>query len=99
MAEAKAANLEKLLTDEKEPAETTFDEILEIVGSEGRFQNIFNWLFNFGYGLVLSMSFMNYTLAIVAPDHWCHVPRTYLNTSVSYENLTIEQWRNFTVPL
>lgn len=90
---------EQLNLQDGSKTETTFDDILDIVGSNGPFQKRFNWIFNFAGAFMLSMSFMNSFIAVATPDHWCHVPRNYINdTTGQYLNYTTHQWREFTVP-
>ncbi|XP_044742619.1 solute carrier family 22 member 5-like [Chrysoperla carnea] len=70
----------------------SFDDILEIVGSDGSFQHRFNWLFNFAYAMILSMTFMNVIIALAIPEHWCYIPGRE-NT-----NYTVAEWREKTIP-
>lgn len=70
----------------------SFDDILEIVGSDGPFQQRFNWIFNFTYAMILSMTFMNVIIALAIPEHWCYVPGRE-NT-----NYTVQEWREKTIP-
>jgi OCT family organic cation transporter-like MFS transporter 4/5 len=70
-----------------------FDRILEMVGSDGKFQLVFNRVFNVGLVMCSSMAYMNIILAMTPPDHNCHVPgRTTFN-------LSVEEWKNLTLPM
>ncbi|XP_063704985.1 carcinine transporter-like [Culicoides brevitarsis] len=69
-----------------------FDRIMELVGNDGKFQNRFNFLFNFFVCLFVSMSYMNIVMVLNEPDHWCHVPGRELT------NYSIEEWRERVLP-
>lgn len=72
--------------------DTAFDKIMEMAGNDGPFQQRFNYIFNGAMVVCGAMSYMNIILALIAPDHWCHVPgRT--NT-----NYSIDQWKQLTLP-
>lgn len=72
--------------------DAVFDEIMERVGNNGRFQKRFKYIFNIAMVVCVSMLYMNIVLAMSVPDHWCHVPGRE-NTSFS-----VEEWKNLTVP-
>lgn len=69
-----------------------FDEIIELVGNKGTFQQRFNYIFNVGMVIFGGMSFMNMILALNVPQHWCHVPGR------EHTNYTLEQWKELTLP-
>lgn len=69
-----------------------FDDILEIVDSNGKFQKRFHIIFNLILVFFASMPYLNIIYAIVTPDHWCKVPGRELT------QMSIEEWRNFTIP-
>lgn len=56
------------------------------------FQRRFNWLFNVGLVMCVSMSYMNIIMALSEPKHHCQVPGRE-----SY-NLTVDEWKNLTLP-
>jgi OCT family organic cation transporter-like MFS transporter 4/5 len=70
-----------------------FDKLLEIVGSDGKFQLVFNRVFNVGLVTCAAMAYMNFILTMTPPDHNCHVPGRE-NFSVS-----VEEWKNLTLPM
>lgn len=69
-----------------------FDKIMEIVGNDGKFQKMFNWLFNVGLVMCVSMSYMNIIMAMAEPRHNCRVPGR------EKFNLTEGEWKNLTLP-
>lgn len=72
--------------------DAAFDEVMEIVGNSGPFQNRFNTLYNglmVIFGAMLARSFL---ISMNAPDHWCFVAGRE-NT-----NFTIDEWKNLTLP-
>lgn len=69
-----------------------FDDLLEAAGSHSKFQIRFNAIFNFSLSAVVSMSFLNYVMAMTVPDHWCHVP------GAEGANVTAERWKELTLP-
>lgn len=69
-----------------------FDSIMERVGTKGKFQKRFNFLFNFLLVTATSMPYLNIILILAVPDHWCYVPGRE-NT-----NFTLEEWKNLTLP-
>jgi MFS transporter, OCT family, solute carrier family 22 (organic cation transporter), member 4/5 len=70
-----------------------FDKIMEIVGNDGKFQKIFNYFYNVVLVCFASMAYMNIVMVLNEPDHVCKVP--------GRENfsLTVEQWKNLTLPV
>lgn len=72
--------------------DAVFDEIMERVGNNGRFQKRFKYIFNIAMVVCVSMLYMNIVLAMSVPDHWCHVPGRE-NTSFS-----VQEWKNLTLP-
>ena len=75
-----------------EAADEEFDQMLELVGSDGKFQKRFNWIFNFGFVLCAGMTYMNLLAVLEEPDHFCNVPgRERFNVSE-------ELWNNLTLP-
>lgn len=70
-----------------------FDKIMEIVGNDGKFQRVFNHFYNVGLVCFASMALLNIVMVLNEPDHNCRVPgRENLNMSV-------EEWRNLTLPV
>lgn len=70
-----------------------FDDILETIGSSGKFQRRFNFTFNFVLVFFASMSYMNVIYSIIIPDHWCKVPGR------EFTNFTEDEWKNITIPM
>ncbi|XP_049779653.1 solute carrier family 22 member 7-like [Schistocerca cancellata] len=69
-----------------------FEEVLDSIGSRGKFQTRLNIVFNC-VGPCLNMLSINvFFLAMQTPDHWCHVPGR------ERANLSLEEWKNFTIP-
>ncbi|XP_046383065.1 carcinine transporter [Ischnura elegans] len=69
-----------------------FDNLLEDAGSHGKFQIRFNVIFNFSLSAIVSMSFLNYVMAMTVPDHWCHVP------GATGANISADRWKELTLP-
>jgi OCT family organic cation transporter-like MFS transporter 4/5 len=76
-----------------EEDDQAFDRILEMVGNDGKFQLIFNRVFNVGLVTFATMAYMNIFLALTPPDHNCHVPGR------ESFNLSLEEWKNLTLPM
>ena len=75
-----------------EAADEEFDHLLELVGSRGKFQKTYNWVYNFGFVLCAAMTYMNLLAVLEEPNHFCNVPgRERCNVS---EDL----WYNLTLP-
>lgn len=87
-----AATLTSTPSVSKLKSATDIDDILELMGSFGRYQR--NLLLivvmpaSFLVGFVMNLMLFQ----MVVPDHWCHVPGRE-NTS-----LTVEEWRSLTIP-
>lgn len=75
------------------PHDVMFDKIMESVGDDDIFQKKFNYIFNMGLVFFASMVYVNIILALNVPDHWCHVPGR------EFTNMTLDEWRNFTLPM
>ncbi|XP_049808412.1 solute carrier family 22 member 7-like isoform X1 [Schistocerca nitens] len=69
-----------------------FEEVLDSIGSRGKFQTRLNIVFNC-FGPCFNMMSVNvFFLAMQTPDHWCHVPGR------EHANVSLEEWKNFTIP-
>lgn len=83
-------SVDKRSGKEKKPCED-FEEILELVGSESRYQKILL------YGILCPIVGIIPLLALNAlfmwdtPDHWCHVPGIV-------QGMSITDWKNKTLP-
>ncbi|XP_049809007.1 solute carrier family 22 member 7-like [Schistocerca nitens] len=69
-----------------------FEEVLDSIGSRGKFQAKLNVVFNFVGPCINLISVYVFYLAMQTPDHWCHVPGRE-NT-----NMSLTEWKNFTIP-
>lgn len=78
------------MTDQEDEA---FDKIMEVVGNDGKFQRVFNHIYNVGLACFASMAYMNVILVLNEPSHNCRLP--------GRENfsLGLDQWRNLTLPM
>jgi OCT family organic cation transporter-like MFS transporter 4/5 len=76
-----------------EADDQAFDRILEMMGNDGKFQFVFNRVFNVGLIMCTSTTYMNIILAMTPPNHNCHVPGR------ENFNLSVEKWRNLTLPM
>jgi hypothetical protein len=72
--------------------EDLFNELMEHVGMEGKFQSRFNYLYNMALMVLVAMPALNIILALTSPDHWCHVPGR------NETNFTLSEWKTLTVP-
>lgn len=99
----KSDSNEKALQDEvsekKEPfaeteeqEEALFDSLIVQIGSDGKFQKRFNFIYNFLFVVILTMPYLNIILAMTIPDHWCHVPGRETT------NYTLEEWKEKWLP-
>nr|CAD7265566.1 unnamed protein product [Timema shepardi] len=53
---------------------SNFDELMEQVDLDGKFQRRFNLLYNLVYVVLVAMPYMNLVLVLAVPDHWCYLP-------------------------
>lgn len=70
-----------------------FDNIMKLVGNDGKFQKVFNHFYNVGLVCFASMAYMNIVMVLNEPDHTCHVPGR------ENYNLTSDEWKNLTLPV
>ncbi|XP_049779454.1 uncharacterized protein LOC126176345 [Schistocerca cancellata] len=87
MEEYKAAAVHNIINEN-----TKFEDIIEELGSDGKFQLQMNIIFNFIAILFSTMSSYAKIIALTVPEHWCHVPGR------ESTNLTVEMWKNLTIP-
>lgn len=69
-----------------------FQALMEKAGNHGRYQTLYNYVFVAGLAFAGAMVYMNIILALNIPDHWCTVPGR------ERTNLTMNQWRDLTLP-
>lgn len=69
-----------------------FNDLMDHVGTEGKFQSRFNYLYNMALMVLVALPALNIVLALTSPDHWCHVPGR--NTT----NFTSSEWKDLTIP-
>lgn len=68
-----------------------FEEILQKVGNNGKFQRRFNILFNFIFIMFVCMANSSLYIIMFVPEHWCYVPGR------EHTNFTLEEWKQFTI--
>lgn len=68
------------------------DDLFEVVGSDGKFQRNFGWIFNCACLVALCMAGQNVYFVFAIPKHWCNVPGRELT------GYSKDEWRNLTVP-
>ncbi|XP_049859969.1 solute carrier family 22 member 7-like isoform X2 [Schistocerca gregaria] len=71
---------------------TKFEDIIDKIGSNGRFQMRMNVIFNFVTLTLSAMSAFATLIALTVPPHWCHVPGRETT------NMTMEMWKSLTIP-
>ncbi|XP_047113327.1 carcinine transporter-like [Schistocerca piceifrons] len=76
----------------KTKAAPAFEEVLDAIGSRGKFQTRLNIVFVCIASCFDMMSLNVFYLAMQTPDHWCYVPGR------EFSNLSIEEWKNLTIP-
>ncbi|XP_049959060.1 solute carrier family 22 member 7-like isoform X1 [Schistocerca serialis cubense] len=69
-----------------------FEDIMEDIGSNGKFQKRLNIIFNCVSVIFNTTSSYSKLIAITVPDHWCHVPGR------EAANFSVEAWKNLTIP-
>jgi hypothetical protein len=84
--------MERTGLKEKNDEEDIFDELMEHIGMDGKFQSRFNIIFNMAFILTVAMPSFNIILAVTLPNHWCHIPGR------NETNYTVEEWKTLTVP-
>lgn len=68
-----------------------FDYVLQKVGNDGYYQKKFNILFNCIYPLLVTAIYYSINISLAVPDHWCKVPGRN-------SNLSLEEWKELTIP-
>lgn len=68
-----------------------FDEILDMIGSEGKFQKILLYAVLCPIVTVSPFLLLNTVFMWDTPDHFCHVPGRDLG-------MPLEEWKNLTLP-
>ncbi|XP_049810118.1 solute carrier family 22 member 7-like isoform X1 [Schistocerca nitens] len=69
-----------------------FEDIMDVIGSRGKFQKRLNTVF-ICYGTIVNvLSSQMYNFVMQTPDHWCHVPGR------EFTNLTLDEWKSATIP-
>jgi len=81
----------KLLGKERSD-DALFDDLIEEIGNNGYFQKRFNWVFNFGLVIMMSMPYLNLVLAMSVPEHHCHVPGRNLT------QFSLKEWQDHLLP-
>lgn len=79
-------------TEHEKADRNLFNDLMDYVGTEGKFQFRFNYLYNMALMVLVALPALNIVLALSSPDHWCHVPGR------SETNLTSLEWKELTVP-
>lgn len=72
--------------------EPTFNDIMKVIGNNGKYQKRFNIIFNFILVFFSTLIYMNIIYSLIIPDHWCFVPGR------ESTNMTEVEWRNYTIP-
>jgi hypothetical protein len=78
-------------TKTKEEKCEDFDDILDIIGSQGRFQKFFLYAVLGPITTIEPILNLNILFMLYEPDHWCSV-------AGRPENATVEAWKNLTIP-
>ncbi|XP_035709656.1 organic cation transporter 1 isoform X2 [Folsomia candida] len=68
-----------------------FDDILELVGSQGKFQKFLLYVVLCPVTAIEPVLALNMLFMLYEPDHWCNVPGRP-------ENMTLDSWKNLTIP-
>jgi len=69
-----------------------FEGLMNHIGSNGKYQSRFNYVFNLIFIIFLAMPYLNLVLAMTIPEHWCHVPGR------NEANMTEDEWKQLTIP-
>ncbi|XP_049809301.1 solute carrier family 22 member 7-like [Schistocerca nitens] len=69
-----------------------FEDILDAIGSRGKFQKRLNIVFNCFGPIINILSVHTYNFAMQTPDHWCYVPGR------EHTNFTLYEWKSVTIP-
>ena len=84
--------LSEMIGKEEINDDALFDSLIEEIGNDGKFQNRFNFWYNFVLVTFVTMPYLNIVLAMTVPDHWCHVP------GMEYTNYSIDEWKARSLP-
>ncbi|XP_047111886.1 solute carrier family 22 member 1-like [Schistocerca piceifrons] len=77
---------------EKPKVAPAFEDVLDSIGSRGKFQTRITVIFICFAQCLNMLSISVLYLAVHTPNHWCHVP------GIEHTNLTLEEWKNITIP-
>ena len=69
-----------------------FDDVLEVVGAEGRYQRFLLWAVMCPIITVQPIFTLNALFMLNQPNHWCAVPGNVNNS------IPIDAWKNMTIP-
>ncbi|XP_049861669.1 solute carrier family 22 member 7-like [Schistocerca gregaria] len=72
--------------------ESSFECILDRIGSRGKFQIRLSCIYICLSVLLCTSPSHMFIMSMVVPDHWCHVPGRELS------NVSIEEWKSLTIP-
>lgn len=83
---------EEKKVEDDENEESLFDNLIQEIGNDGKFQTRSNYMYNLVFVMLVTMPFTNYILAMTIPDHWCSVPGR------EYTNYSVEEWKEKWLP-
>nr|XP_045586225.1 solute carrier family 22 member 7-like isoform X2 [Procambarus clarkii] len=69
-----------------------FDDVLEQIGSFGRYQKFAIFILLFPSGFFSAFMMNQLLFQVVVPDHWCHVPGRETT------GMSTDEWRALTIP-
>lgn len=69
-----------------------YDDLVYQIDNYGRFQKVYNYLYNFVFMIFATTASFNIILALAVPEHWCHVPGRKLT------NFTSLEWKELYIP-
>ncbi|XP_047104001.1 solute carrier family 22 member 7-like isoform X2 [Schistocerca piceifrons] len=82
----------KLQSSEEASENVKFEDIIDQIGGNGKFQLRHNIIFICLSATFLSMTIYGKMLAITVPDHWCFVP------GIEKANVSVDTWKDMTIP-
>ncbi|OXA38895.1 Organic cation transporter 1 [Folsomia candida] len=80
----------------RRPVCSDFDDILSIIGSEGRYQKLLTYGFLAPLMIISPLLELSSVFLFDIPNHWCHVPAPH-SSYFSPDNDTA--WKNATLPM
>lgn len=72
--------------------ENYFNEVMLQVGYTGRFQKVYNAVFNFCFITICTLTYSGVIISLAIPDHWCKISENGNFNLTNEQPLNLTQW-------